>query len=74
MKYILPAILFVASLGVFYGFFFKLAPYICALIPSGQWQGLMKVGVYFIVAYAGGIGIPAVLLFFGIMLITDQNE
>jgi len=74
MKWLLPVCCWLLSIGVFYGFFFRLAPYVCTLIPPGQWQGLMKVGVYLIVAYVGGIGIPAVLAFFGIMLIIDSKE
>ena len=74
MKYILPVILFVASLGVFYGFFFKLAPYMCTLIPPGQWQSMIKVVVYIVVAYSGGIGIPMVLAFYGLMLISNQKD
>ena len=74
MKMVLPVCCWMLSIAVFYGFFFKLAPYICTLIPPGQWQGLMKVGVYFVIAYAGGIGIPFVLIFFSIMMIWNSKH
>jgi len=35
--------------------FFWLAPYVCTLVPPGQWQALLKVGVYFVIALGGGL-------------------
>ena len=74
MKWVLSVLCWGLSLGVFYGFFFKLAPYVCTLIPPGQWQGLMKVGVYIVVAYCGGIGIPFVLVLFTIMMLWNSRH
>ncbi len=66
MKWLLSILCWLSAVGVFYGMFFKLAPYVCTLIPSGEWQGLMRVAAYFAIAYFGGIGLPLVLIYLGI--------
>lgn len=72
MKWFLSVLCWLSAIGIFYGMFFKLAPYIGTLIPAGQWQGLIKVIAYFLVAYFGGIGIPMVLIVWGIFMIPKS--
>ena len=74
MKWIIPISCFFSAFGIFYGMFFRLAPYICTQIPPGQWQGLMKIAIYFVVAYFGGIGLPFILIFFGIMKLLELKD
>jgi hypothetical protein len=73
MKWFIAIFCWMVSVAVFYGMFFKLAPYICTLIPAGQWQGLLKVGTYFFIAYFGGIGIPLFLIVVSIMMLRKSN-
>ncbi len=72
MKWILSVLCWLSAIGVFYSMFFKLAPYVCTLIPAGQWQQLLKVAVYVVVAYIGGLGFPFVLIILGIFLVSKR--
>ena len=74
MKWITPVLCWLTAAGIFYGMFFRLAPYVCTLIPAGQWQGFIKVAVYFAIAYLGGLGIPFVLVFFSIMTLWKSKH
>ncbi|MCB4791960.1 MAG: hypothetical protein LHV68_08740 [Elusimicrobia bacterium] len=74
MKWFYTVLCWLTAGIVFYGMFFKLAPYICTLVPAGQWQGLIKVGIYFIIAYGGGIGIPLILVFFSTIILLKSSE
>jgi len=74
MKWITPILCWLAAVGVFYGMFFKLAPYICTLIPNGQWQGFIKTAVYIAVAYFGGIGIPLFLVFVSVIMLWKSKK
>jgi len=74
MKWLLAVLCWLSASGIFYGMFFKLAPYACGLVPLGQWQGLMKVGIYFAIAYLGGIGLPIALIFLGFMILRERGE
>jgi hypothetical protein len=73
-KWLLSVLCWLAAAGMFYGFFFKLAPYTCTLVPAGPWQCLIKVGVYFVIASLGGIGLPFALVFFGFMILREGRE
>ena len=53
----------------FMGMFFKLAPYINAHVPPGEWQKLIQIGAYFVVAAFGGVGLPIVIVFFSIIIL-----
>lgn len=55
--------------GVFYGVFFKLAPTLAAAIPAGTWAPFLKIVVYVILGYVGGIGLPIGLLIWGILIL-----
>jgi len=72
MKWIIPVLCWLTAAGVFYGMFFRLAPYVCTLVPVGQWQGLIKVGIYFAIAYLGGIGLPLLLIFISHVVIRKR--
>ncbi|HBU69584.1 MAG TPA: hypothetical protein DEE98_04285 [Elusimicrobia bacterium] len=74
MKWIIPITCFVSALGIFYGMFFRLAPYVCGLVPPSQWQSFLKVAVYFFVAYFGGIGLPFILIFFGVITLLRIKD
>ena len=74
MKWFYAVLYWLAAVAVFYGMFFRLAPYICTLVPAGQWQALIKVAIYFIIAYGGGIGLPFMLVFFSIMQLWKSKE
>ncbi len=67
---ILGLIVCVGAVSLFYWAFFRLAPGIAALIPQGAYAGLLKVVVYGVIAYFGGIGLPFVLLIIGIGLLA----
>ena len=73
MKWFFSTTCWLSAIVVFYGMFFKLAPYICTLIPAGQWQGLIKVAAYFVIAYFGGIGLPVILIIWGVFLILNRE-
>lgn len=72
MKWIVSVVCWLLAIAVFYAMFFKLAPYTCGLIPVGQWQALLKVAVYFIIACFGGIGLPFVLILWGVFHIPEE--
>ena len=74
VKWFIAVLCWLLAGGVFFGMFFKLAPYICNLVTPGQWQALIKVGIYFAVAYFGGIGLPLILAFFGTIILWQSKE
>ncbi|MCB4792779.1 MAG: hypothetical protein LHV68_12995 [Elusimicrobia bacterium] len=74
MKWLSVVLCWLAAAGIFYSMFFKLAPYVCTLIPAGQWQGFMKVAVYFAVAYLGGLGIPLILIFYSSIILWKAKN
>lgn len=74
MKYFGSLLSMLLAIVVFYNMFFKLAPYICTLIPPGPWQGLIKVAAYFAVAYFGGVGLPLILTGIGIYLLLHTSH
>ena len=61
--------LFLMALGLalFYGVFFKLAPYVASLLPQSDWIPILRVLVYVAVIYVGGITIPLTILILGIV-------
>lgn len=68
MRY-LGTFLIVLGFSIFYFAFFKAAPYIATLIPQGEWHNLASIGVYAIVAYIGGFGLPIVLIVLGVVML-----
>lgn len=50
-------LILLASLVPGYLIFFKLAPWLCSLLPPSQWSPILKVVIFIAVAYFGGIGI-----------------
>jgi hypothetical protein len=74
MKWLKVVPCWLAAIAIFYGMFFKLAPFICTFVPAGQWQGLIKIAIYFVVAYGGGIGLPFILVFFSIMMLWKSKH
>ena len=73
-RWILSVLCWLSAVAIFYGFFFKLAPYTCTLVPAGPSQGLIKVGVYLAIAYLGGIGLPFILIFIGALILLRWFE
>ena len=64
-----------AALGVFYGAFFKLAPYIGSLLPAvSVWTPFLKVVVYILIAWFGGIALPLWILFAGLAFVIGITE
>lgn len=59
--------LFTMGIGVvlFWAIFFKLAPYVGSLIPSGDWTPLLMMLVYIIIVCLGGVMIPITIILFG---------
>lgn len=51
---------------LFWLIFFKLTPLITNAIPAGDWQVFLKMIVYVVVGYLGGIGIPLTFIVIGI--------
>ena len=51
---------------LFWVFFFKLTPLITNVIPAGDWQAFLKIAIYVVVGYLGGIGIPLTFIIIGI--------
>ena len=52
------------AFAVFWVIFFMATPWVISLIPVaalGAWFGLVKVAVYILVAYIGGIMLPIVI-------------
>jgi len=74
MKWLLAVLCWLSAAGVFFGMFFKLAPYVCGLVPPGQWQGLIKVGIYFAIAYLGGLGLPFMLILVSYMILQRSKQ
>ena len=66
--------LIIVSGILFYLIFYKFAPWLGAMVPAGEWHQLIVVGVYVIVGYFGGIGLPVALFFFGIAAIAKGLE
>ena len=60
--------LFLAAIGIFYGAFFKLAPYLAAALPAGDWNKILTFIVYALIGNLGGIGIPLAMIVWAIML------
>jgi hypothetical protein len=60
------------AIAMFYGFFFELAPWLAGMLPQGEWNGVMTIVVYALVAYFGGLGLPIMLIGFGIMLYVNE--
>ena len=56
------------ALAMFYLIFFKLAPFVASTIPAGSWHAFASLIIYAVIGYFGGIGIPVVILIFGIYL------
>lgn len=66
---IICAICWLISGFLFWEIFFKLTPKIVNLVPPGQWQPLLKIVIYALVGYLGGIGVPLVFFFLGIYIL-----
>jgi hypothetical protein len=67
MKFLIPITLLVLAVGIFYGAFFKVAPWLCTLLPNNDWQKILSAVIYFVVAYVGGIGLPIGLVVWAII-------
>ncbi len=66
-KTLLGILSITAGVGVFYGCFFKLAPWITSLFPVGSdWTPLLKVVSVILIAWMGGIVIPIALVVLGV--------
>ena len=59
---IVPFILVVLAIAVFYGCFFALAPWLADSIPPEGWGSFARKFVYILIAYFGGLGIPMALI------------
>ena len=57
----------------FWAIFFKLAPWIASMVPAGDWSKLLRVLIYVIVGYFGGIGIPIALFILGIYWMMEMK-
>ena len=68
----LGMLLCLSSGALFYLIFFKLAPYITSLIPAGSWESILRLIVYVVLGYFGGIGIPVTFIILGIFLILNK--
>jgi uncharacterized protein involved in cysteine biosynthesis len=52
----------------FWAVFFKLTPWICCLLPqANDWTPFLKVIVYIVVAWCGGLIIPFIFVILGII-------
>jgi hypothetical protein len=60
------------ALGVFYLAFFQIAPWMVHLLPPGPWHGILTIGVYILIAYLGGIGLPIVIIWIGFMVYSRK--
>jgi hypothetical protein len=54
------------SIFLFYEIFFKLTPYIGNLLPASAWTPFIKIALYFIVAYIGGVALPFMVFILGV--------
>jgi len=67
--------LFLASILSFYLIFYKLTPFLCRFLPqSNEWTKFIKLLVYIIIGWCGGITIPLSLLFFAFYLLFNLNN
>ena len=54
----------------FYLLFFKLAPWIGGLIPPTEWTPFLKVMVYVVIGWSGGVVFPVFVFVWGIIVFT----
>ncbi len=59
---------------VFYGAFFKLAPYIGSVLPASNWTPFLKVLVYILIAWFGGVAVPIWILCFGMITVVGLTS
>lgn len=73
---IFGAVLLALAVAVFYGAFFKLAPWLVSLIPiHSDWYSILKIVIYIGIGYLGGIGVPLALVIWGfIFLISPRDD
>lgn len=57
---------------IFYLMWFELAPFITSLIPKGEYQAFLELGVYFFVAWIGGIAMPFFMICLGLVFINRK--
>ena len=62
------------AVAIFFLCFFVLAPFVCSLIPQGDYKKIFDFLVYVLIAYAGGIVVPLVLFIHGIVLLVMTWE
>jgi hypothetical protein len=68
MKNVIAGLLALAvGMVPFYLIFFKLAPWLCSLLPAGEWTPILKVVVFIAVAYFGGILISVLCIILGFL-------
>ena len=67
-------ILVAAAIASFYFIYFKLTPWLVQLVPAGDWQGLVKVAIYILVSYAGGVALPIILFAGGVMVLIAKRR
>lgn len=56
----------------FYLIFFKLTPWIASTLPNSSWNSFLKIVIYALVGYFGGIAIPVLILIFAVYLIIGD--
>jgi hypothetical protein len=54
--------------------FFVFAPFLCKLIPQGEYKGFFDAVIYLIIAWIGGAAIPFFLILYGILSIITGIE
>ena len=69
VKFIAGVSLIALAIGLFYGIFFKLTPYIASTIPSGDWHNFLSIVVYCIIGYFGGIALPISIAIIGVLVL-----
>lgn len=73
MKFFVGLGMMLLAVGIFWGCFFKLTPWLVGLIPPcGGWEKLIGVGMYVLVGWFGGIAIPLVLFLIGVGIVVKD--
>jgi len=65
LAFLFPAGIWALAVGVFYGLFFCLAPWMTSSLPKDGFGPFIKTVVYVLIGYFGGIAVPIVLFIWG---------